>query len=146
MGQTAVKECSFPGVQQCPKTGVQERPQTGAEARMQERSSSAVPECSQAAVPERPKAAVSHCSPTRVQECSPPAVPASAQATVLRCSTFLWQIILQGFFYLKGSKLQYYAHIPQNLSLQREIIHFSNPQLYYLLTISIYLYSPSHWH
>merc|ERR1711922_65745 len=51
-----------------------------------------------------------------------------------------------GLFYLKGSKLQYYAHIPQNLSLQREIIHFSNPQLYYLLTISIYLYSPSHWH
>merc|ERR1712150_410828 len=51
-----------------------------------------------------------------------------------------------GLFYLKGSKLQYYAHIPQNLSLQREIIYFSNPQLYYLLTISIYLYSPSHWH
>merc|ERR1712241_214321 len=51
-----------------------------------------------------------------------------------------------GLLNLKGSKLQYYAHIPQNLSLQREIIHFSNPQLYYLLTISIYLYSPSHWH
>merc|ERR1711922_53331 len=40
-----------------------------------------------------------------------------------------------GLFYLKGSKLQYYAHIPQNLPLQREIIYFSNPQLYYLLTI-----------
>merc|ERR1711922_122905 len=51
-----------------------------------------------------------------------------------------------GLFYLKGSKLQYYAHIPQNLPLQREIIYFSNPQLYYLLTISIYLYTPSHWH
>merc|ERR1711922_132283 len=51
-----------------------------------------------------------------------------------------------GLFYLKGSKLQYYAHIPRNLPLQREIIYFSNPQLYYLLTISIYLYSPSHWH